>query len=213
MNPKDTAALQAAETAAMDKVCRKAREEEDYFVNHFMHMPPDALRRVADTPALRALIRRAALRVLDARGAVSRAYVRSGIEPVEMQTTGPLRPDSNPKSAHGIKKTPYHLVPVPAIEAEAWVFGLGAQKYGAYNWRDTSVAASVYYSAALRHLTAWLEGEDRDPESGQSHLAHARACLGILLDAQTAEKLIDDRPGAHRAAHASGDSNQDGGSE
>lgn len=103
-------------------------------------------------------------------------------------------PDDNPKTAHGVKKTPLHLIPPPALEAEAWVFGLGAQKYGAYNWREHTVSASVYQAAALRHLLAWWNGEGTDPESGQSHLAHARACLGILLDAGACGKLNDDRP-------------------
>jgi len=103
-------------------------------------------------------------------------------------------PDSNPKTAFGIQKTPLHLVPPPALIAEAEVFGLGARKYGPYNWREHSVSSSIYQAAALRHLMAWWEGQDIDPESGQSHLAHARACLGILLDAAAHGRLNDDRP-------------------
>jgi len=40
----------------------------------------------------------------------------------------------------------------------------------------------------------WFDGEDHDSESGISHLAHARACLGILLDALAVDTCIDDRP-------------------
>lgn len=103
-------------------------------------------------------------------------------------------PDDNPKTAHGAQKCPLHLIPPPALTAEAEVFGLGAKKYGAYNWRKHRVSASVYQAAALRHLMAWWEGESTDPESGQSHLAHARACLAIVLDAEKHGKLNDDRP-------------------
>lgn len=103
-------------------------------------------------------------------------------------------PDDNPKTVHGVQKTPMHLIPPPALEAEANVFGLGAKKYGPYNWREHQVSASVYQAAALRHLMAWWERQDTDPESGQSHLAHARACLGIVLDAERHGKLNDDRP-------------------
>lgn len=110
-----------------------------------------------------------------------------------MQTTMPL-PDGNPKSVHGVQKTPLHLIPPPAMIAEAEVFKLGARKYGAYNWRIDPVSASVYQAAAMRHLLAWWEGQDIDAESGQSHLAHARACLGILLDAGHHGTLRDDRP-------------------
>lgn len=113
---------------------------------------------------------------------------------IDVSLPPPAYPDNNPKSAEGAKKAQLHLVPGSALVAEAGVFQLGAKKYGAFNWRERSVAATVYQSAALRHLLSWFDGEDIDPESGQSHLAHARACLGILLDAAACGNLIDDRP-------------------
>lgn len=103
-------------------------------------------------------------------------------------------PDNNPKTIYGVRKDPLHLVPPPAIVVESYAFKQGAEKYGSYNWREHSVAASVYYAAALRHLMAWWEGADYDKESGVPHLGHARACLGILLDAENCGKLVDDRP-------------------
>ena len=106
----------------------------------------------------------------------------------------------NPKNAQGRKKPPVHLVPPVAILSEAMVFALGAEKYGPYNWRDAGVPASVYFSAAMRHLQSWWDGEDLDPESGQPHLSHARACLAIVLDAKGLGKLLDDRPPAGSAA-------------
>lgn len=106
------------------------------------------------------------------------------------------RPDSNPKSAFGITKPPMHLIPGPGLLSVAMVMRLGAEKYGPYNWRDQSVAASVYVSAAERHLRAWFDGEDTDPESGQSHLGHVAACMLILLDAMQIGRLVDDRPPA-----------------
>lgn len=74
------------------------------------------------------------------------------------------------------------------------VMALGAAKYGPYNWRDNSVAGSVYVSAAERHLASWFDGESIDPESGVSHLGHAMACMAIILDAEATGNLIDDRP-------------------
>jgi hypothetical protein len=71
---------------------------------------------------------------------------------------------------------------------------LGAKKYGPYNWRSKKVSSSVYYAAAMRHLMAWWEGEDTDPESGGSHLGHVGACVGILLDNLGTDVLNDDRP-------------------
>lgn len=105
-------------------------------------------------------------------------------------------PDSNPKTVHGMKKCPLRLVPTVALRAEAWVMLHGADKYGPWNWRSDGISASTYYEAALRHLTAFWDGQDIDPESGHPHLAHARACLGILLDAMAAGKFNDDRPPA-----------------
>ena len=72
--------------------------------------------------------------------------------------------------------------------------GLGARKYGTFNWRSANVKASIYIAAARRQLAQWFDGQDQDPESGVSHLPHARACLGILLDAEATRQLVDDRP-------------------
>jgi len=105
-----------------------------------------------------------------------------------------MNQSTNPKDRIGRTKPPVHLIPPTAVVEEAVVMGLGAAKYGPFNWRHHTVAASVYIGAANRHLLAWYDGEDRDLESGMSHLAHARACLGILLDAEANGMLVDDRP-------------------
>lgn len=106
----------------------------------------------------------------------------------------------NPKDRVGAGKPPLHLIPPAAEILEAVVMGLGARKYGEYNWRTSKVRATVYIAAAKRHLAQWLDGQDDDPESGVSHLAHARACLGVLLDAIATGNVIDDRPCAGPAA-------------
>lgn len=100
----------------------------------------------------------------------------------------------NPKDRIGQTKPPLHLIPPAAEVLEAVVMGLGARKYGAFNWRSAKVRATVYIAAAKRHLAQWLDGESNDIESEVSHLAHARACLGILLDAQATGNMVDDRP-------------------
>jgi len=112
----------------------------------------------------------------------------------------PKHKGDNPKDRIGAKKPPLHLIPPAAAIAESVVMALGAEKYGAANWRSTKVRASVYIAAARRHLLQWFDGEDDDPESGISHLAHARASLGILLDAIATGNAIDDRPPAGAAA-------------
>ena len=109
---------------------------------------------------------------------------------------------SNPKRAFGKRKPGIHYIPPVAILEEAVVMAGGADKYTAYNWQDEPVDASTYYDAIFRHLTSWFTGEDRDDESKASHLAHVRACCGILMDAQASGKLIDDRPQTASAAAA-----------
>lgn len=109
-------------------------------------------------------------------------------------------PDDNPKTAIGVTKAPYHLVPPAAIHHTALAFADGAAKYGPYNWREKTVSASVYYGAMLRHLTAYWDGEDLSQDARVHHLGHVMACCAILLDAGSINKLNDDRPLAGAAS-------------
>lgn len=100
----------------------------------------------------------------------------------------------NPKDVLGLKKPPLRLVPSALVIFVSRVMGLGAAKYGPYNWRTKPVRYTVYIEAAQRHLLQALDGEDSDAESGQPHVAHAAACCGIILDALATGNLVDDRP-------------------
>lgn len=100
----------------------------------------------------------------------------------------------NPKTIVGATKVPLHLVPPSASHFLALAFGDGAPKYGPYNWRETSVSALTYVAAARRHIDAYFDGEDEAQDSGVPHLAHAMACLAVMLDASTIGNLVDDRP-------------------
>jgi hypothetical protein len=102
--------------------------------------------------------------------------------------------DTNPKAAFGDKKAPFSTVSAPVL-AEVGVAMLeGALKYGRHNYRVSGVRASTYYDAALRHITAWWEGEDIDPASGLPHTVKAMACLMVMRDAELQGLLNDDRP-------------------
>ncbi len=101
---------------------------------------------------------------------------------------------SNPKEAKGRAKPSVHLVPPALIIHTALAMADGATKYGAYNWRETEVSINVYTSALLRHILSYTDGEDKAADSGCLHLAHAAACIGILLDAAENGNLVDDRP-------------------
>lgn len=114
--------------------------------------------------------------------------------PEDCQVQGGVVPDNNPKSRYGLKKAPtLSVVPASSLLVLGQVMALGASKYGRFNWREKSVATTVYSDAMLRHLIAWSAGQDTDPESGVSHLGHVMACACILIDAQQGGNLIDDR--------------------
>lgn len=103
-------------------------------------------------------------------------------------------PDNNPKTAVGAAKVPLHLVPPSAKHYLALALADGARKYGPYNWRDSKISVSVYVAAVQRHIDAFWDGEDCAEDSGVHHLAHAMACLALLLDAEGVDMLHDDRP-------------------
>lgn len=109
---------------------------------------------------------------------------------------------SNPKDQFAVAKLPLHLVPDVLPMFAALAFAEGAAKYGAFNWRETGVRASVYISALRRHLAKWMAGEECDPLTGVPHLASALACIGIILDARMSGVLVDDRPPAQPALSA-----------
>lgn len=104
--------------------------------------------------------------------------------------------DANPKQAFGDLKVPLHLVPYAIDHYVAVGLGEGADKYGAWNWRSSKVEAMTYIAAIKRHLAAWIDGEELDPDSAtdKHHLAGAAASLAILLDAKEGGFLIDNRP-------------------
>lgn len=102
-------------------------------------------------------------------------------------------PDGNPKTAYGEAKDKLSDTPTIGIQKMGRVMTGGAEKYGRFNWRDHTVSATVYYDAAQRHIMAWFDGEDLDPESGEPHLAHVMACCNIILDAQFRGMLNDNR--------------------
>lgn len=78
-------------------------------------------------------------------------------------------------------KDPWHLLPWDEVTTVVRVLAFGAAKYGADNWKHVDNARDRYFSAALRHLVSWRQGEVVDPESGQPHLAHAVACMLFLM--------------------------------
>lgn len=114
-------------------------------------------------------------------------------ELVDTFITGQTK-ETNPKDQVGVKKVPVHVIPAQVVGETGLALLEGARKYGSYNYRVAGVRASVYYDAAMRHLTAWWEGQDIDPDSNISHITKAIASLVVLRDAMLNDKWVDDRP-------------------
>lgn len=101
---------------------------------------------------------------------------------------------TNPKDLVGIKKLRMSLIPPAAKAHLAAAMQNGAEKYGAYNWREKGVRASIYLDAIDRHWNAWMDGEELAADSGVHHLGHLMACAAILLDSIELGNFVDDRP-------------------
>jgi hypothetical protein len=89
-------------------------------------------------------------------------------------------------------KLPVNLLSTEALLQTAAVLKFGADKYHAHNWRD-GFAWSRPLAAAMRHIMAYNDGEDKDPESGLSHLAHAACSIMFLLEFEKTHPELDDR--------------------
>jgi hypothetical protein len=90
-------------------------------------------------------------------------------------------------------KNPWDLVPWDALEQIVLVLKYGAQKYAPRNW-ELGMAWSRPFGALIRHAQSWFRGEDVDPETGLSHMAHAGCCVLFLLAFAIRGEGTDDRP-------------------
>jgi len=70
------------------------------------------------------------------------------------------------------------LAPMREFEDIVRIMTFGAQKYEDNGWKG--VDKDRYISALLRHVTAYMSGEDVDSESGMPHMAHA-ACNAVFI--------------------------------
>lgn len=93
---------------------------------------------------------------------------------------------------HDSGKPPISLIPGPALNECAKAFGFGRGKYGQFNFKG-GFDYTRLLDAAFRHLIAFKEGEDLDPESGHNHLGHALASISMLMDQVHNKTGNDDR--------------------
>jgi hypothetical protein len=90
------------------------------------------------------------------------------------------------------EKMDLSLIPKVALEAAAYAFMIGEKKYGRYNFYKGHQASQLV-AAMMRHATAWMEGEERDPVDGQLHLGSVIATAAMPLQQQKLGTLKDNR--------------------
>ena len=105
------------------------------------------------------------------------------------------RADSTGFKKFDAKKPRADLLPAGCLMEVAEVMKFGAEKYGDHNWRH-GTSRGRFVGAALRHVFAWMRGEDIDPESGLPHLAHAICSLMMLRESEIEGYGHDSRWGA-----------------
>lgn len=97
-----------------------------------------------------------------------------------------LNPVNQDKLKEAIKfdanKSDWSMMPWDSVEEILKVLEFGKQKYSAWNWaQGEGFKYSRIFNSLLRHMFAWFRGEDSDPESGLSHLAHAGCNILFLI--------------------------------
>jgi hypothetical protein len=94
-----------------------------------------------------------------------------------------------------VKLAAFHLLPVGPLTKLAEHYGGGALKYQERNW-EKGYPWSLSYDSLCRHLTAWWDGEDVDPDSeyGASHLTAVAWHAFALLEYIETHPEFDDRP-------------------
>jgi hypothetical protein len=83
-------------------------------------------------------------------------------------------------------KLQWALVDFDSLEGLVRVLEYGAAKYAPDNWKKGMPVTQVSESL-MRHLFAFLRGEDVDPESGCRHLSHVM-CNVMFLEYIMREK-------------------------
>jgi hypothetical protein len=111
--------------------------------------------------------------------------------------------DTNPKDNIGSGKwRQFGTMPVRVLWEVAVGMMEGGLKYGRHNYRAAGVRATVYTDASIGHITQWIEGEDKDPDTGLSHITKAICSLMVLRDGMLEDNFVDDRPYRHKGLDA-----------
>jgi hypothetical protein len=89
-------------------------------------------------------------------------------------------------------KIKWSLVSWKSLEPMVKVLMFGANKYSANNWKK-GLKYSEVTESLQRHLNAFMEGENDDPESKLSHVGHILCNAMFLSYMYLFKKDMDDR--------------------
>jgi hypothetical protein len=106
--------------------------------------------------------------------------------PTEIRTVSPTGGEK------GVKPERFDLIPVEALSVIAQLYGRGAEKYAAHNWRK-GYEWSKSYAALQRHASAFWKGEDIDPEMQLPHMAAVAFHALTLITFMQEQVEFDDR--------------------
>lgn len=127
-------------------------------------------------------------------GGLRAAVVASEQSKEDANLSGACQPQVSEKAAtYDEGKPPLAYLPWAGIDEVAMVQAYGHKKYKDYNNYRKGMEVGRNLSCAIRHIRAYMEGEDMDPESGRNHLAHAACRLLFVLQNIKDGKAIDDR--------------------
>ena len=118
----------------------------------------------------------------------------SELDTTQIHLQDHMRVEAGPDTAtkHDQEKTRLELIPVSGIEGIGRAMTFGSKKYEDHNWTK-GFNYSRLIGSAMRHLNAYNEGQDKDPESGLSHLDHLGACVVMLIAHEVEGLGTDDR--------------------
>ena len=140
--------------------------------------------------------------------AFEKAFKSKGTLPTWWPKSGYFKPEDLPKKPDSFEqalidrdkqalrynegKLQWSLVDYESLEGLVRVLEYGATKYAPHNWKKGMPVTQVTESL-MRHLFAFLRGEDVDPESGCRHISHVM-CNAMFLEYIMREKPhFDDR--------------------
>jgi hypothetical protein len=89
-------------------------------------------------------------------------------------------------------KRRWGLLSYPALGELVKVLEYGAKKYASWNW-EKGLSFTDTFECLQRHAIAWYNGEDKDQETGVSHMAHVLCNAMFLMHFIVTGKGKDDR--------------------